>query len=305
VPPVTILTALGVWYGYELSLARGRYFGLDPTVIAFSTREYILRSVVAVLGPMLVLLVVVAALLSCHLLVRWTFEQHARARRLRAAAQAVGAGLVVLGVALIVEGIRAVRSAAVLPEYPIARCLLVGAGMVAVTYGLWLVDRAMAPIRQATSPPRPQGRPGAIEGLARQWQFAVVGVTAGAVTVSLFWAFSVAAENRGTSDAAYLYESGFRDLPRVVVYSSTPLAIEGEGVSEIALNDPGSSFRWRYSGLRLLVRSEDRYFMVPAGWQPEGGTVVVLDEVPELRFEFLAPEGLLPASLGSRQPARS
>ena len=28
-----MLTALGVWYGYELALARGRYFGLDTTVI--------------------------------------------------------------------------------------------------------------------------------------------------------------------------------------------------------------------------------------------------------------------------------
>jgi hypothetical protein len=30
--------------------------------------------------------------------------------------------------------------------------------------------------------------------------------------------------------------------------------------------------------------------MVPVGWQPTGSTVVVLDEGPEVRFEFETPE---------------
>lgn len=280
VPPVTVVTALGVWYGYELALARGRYFGLDTTVLDYSTREYVVRSVVAVLGPMLILLVVAAVLLWSHLLVRWVLLRGAEdARwqaRWQAPARAVGVVLVGLGVILTVEGLRAVASAEVLDGSPVLRCLLVGAGVLAVSYGAWLVQQSLR-------------RPAATSNASRLWQQAGYGVTAAAVVVSVFWAFSVAAEQRGARDSKALYKHGFDRLPGVVVFATSPLALDGQGVCGAAVADPGSEYRWRYAGLRLLVRSDSRYFLLPAQWQPHVSTAIVLDEGPGLRFEFQDP----------------
>lgn len=286
VPPVTILTAIGVWYGYELALARGRYFGLDPTVIDFSTREYVLRSVVAVLGPMLVLLVAVAALMWWHQAVQVALHKLADRPSWRTSLQVAAIGLVLIGIVLVIEGLRAVRSSTVLPQYPVLRSLLVGAGVLAVTYGAWMFRQAGKKLSTTCSEPRPFVPSRAV----RHWHWAGYGITAAAVIVSLFWAFSVAAEQRGVNDAAELYRTGFSRLPGVVVYSSTRLSIDG--VSEVAVGDKGSTYQWRYSGLRLLVRSKDRYFMVPASWTPGTSSALALDEAPGLRFEFQSPEAL-------------
>ena len=297
VPPVTVLTALGVWYGYELALARGRYFGLDPTVIDFSTREYVFRSVVAVLGPMLVLLVIMAGLLWWHLAVQWALHGHAGGTRLKTAVGVIGLALVISGAVLTIWGLRAVSSPTVLPEYPVLRTLLIGAGVLGITYGAWMV-RESRPVRPGPRPPRVQSRAGAPDpaGSSRLWQHAGYGVAVSALVVSVFWAFSVSAEQRGMQDSADLYRTGFARLPRVVVYSSTSLAIDGPGITRDPVTDRGSTYRWRYSGLRLLVRSNERYFMVPAGWEPGKATAVVLDETPGLRFEFQEPEAQVPSN---------
>jgi hypothetical protein len=291
VPPATVLTGLGVWYGYELALARGRYFGLDTTVIDFSTREYVVRAVVAVLGPMLILLVVAGALLWWHVAVRWALRRRDAAGRWRVAVRAVGAALVVGGVLSLVTGLRAVASAQVLPDQQVLRTLLVGAGVLGVTYGAWMVRQGS--VGATSSEARGPGAHGPLSsGPAELWHQAGYLVTLGALLVSVFWAFSVAAEERGAADSARLHREGFVRLPGVVVYSTEPLALEGDGVTEDEVSRGGSAFRWRYDGLRLLVRSNQRYFMVPVGWQPGRSTVVVLDEGPGLRFEFETAEGL-------------
>jgi hypothetical protein len=291
VPPATVLTGLGVWYGYELALARGRYFGLDTTVIDFSTREYVVRAVVAVLGPMLVLLVVVGALLWWHVGVRWALHRRSAVDRWHAAVRAVGVLLVAVGVVSLVTGLRAVGSAQVLAGQQVFRTLLVGAGVLGVTYGAWMVRQGSA---QETRPAA--GGPGThgplSSGPAELWHQAGYLVTLGALLVSVFWAFSVAAEERGAADSARLHREGFVRLPGVVVYSTAPLGLEGDGVAEDEVPGRGSAYRWRYDGLRLLVRSNERYFMVPVGWEPGRSTVVVLDEGPEVRFEFETAEGL-------------
>lgn len=288
VPPVTLLTALGVWYGYELALARGRYFGLDTTVIDFSTQEYVLRAVVAVLGPMLVLLVVAASLAWWHVAVLGVLGRSDR-ERWRSALRLVGAALVASGLVALLAGLRAVGSAGVLPDHQVLRTLLVGAGVLGLSYGGWM-------IRQLPAAPGPGGasrdaHEGPAAGPADLWHRTGYLITIGAVLVCVFWAFSVAAEERGAADAARLHQEGFARLPGVVVFAKEPLALDGQGVETTEVAVPGSAYPWRYDGLRLLVRSDQRYFLVPVGWQPGGSTVLVLDEGPDVRFEFASPEG--------------
>ena len=46
------------------------------------------------------------------------------------------------------------------------------------------------------------------------------------------------------------------------------------------------AYRYRYSGLRLLIRSGGKYFLLPGNWTRDAGTVIVLGDRPDYRFEF-------------------
>jgi hypothetical protein len=58
------------------------------------------------------------------------------------------------------------------------------------------------------------------------------------------------------------------------------------------INDSDSVYRFRYSGLRLLVHSGDSYFLVPASWPRDHAAVIVLRESESIRFEYA--KGTLP-----------
>jgi hypothetical protein len=50
----------------------------------------------------------------------------------------------------------------------------------------------------------------------------------------------------------------------------------------------GADSAYRYSGLRLLVRSGGKYFLLPKDWLHATGAAIVLRDTRELRFEFEA-----------------
>ena len=51
VAPATLLTALAYYFGWRRERAFAGYFGIDPSVLGFSTSDYILRSVDALFVP--------------------------------------------------------------------------------------------------------------------------------------------------------------------------------------------------------------------------------------------------------------
>ena len=270
-PPLTLVTALAAWYGYELILTRGRYFGLDPSVFEFSTRDYLFRSASAVLGPLLYLLVIMLGLVMLHAGVRWGLQRPRMAvagRRAALAAMAAGA-------VLVVEGLRVVSDRAVLGGLPVLRTLFLPAGALLIGYGVWM--------RSQTAGTKSQ---------LQMWQRLGAVLIAGVIVVSVFWCVSVAAEAAGMRDSYRLYQGHLRDLPRVVVYSSDDLALAGPGVDAAPMPAPAGAYKWRYTGLRLLVYSSGKYFLLPSGWASTDHPAFVLRDGSGLRFEFLEPERL-------------
>ena len=49
---------------------------------------------------------------------------------------------------------------------------------------------------------------------------------------------------------------------------------------------PDERYPYRYSGLRLLVMSGGKYFLVPDGWTRASGAVLVIPDTPDIRVEF-------------------
>jgi hypothetical protein len=50
---------------------------------------------------------------------------------------------------------------------------------------------------------------------------------------------------------------------------------------------PDAAYRFRYTGLKLIVRAGGRWFLLPAGWTPGNrGAALLLPDTDDLRVEF-------------------
>jgi hypothetical protein len=72
----------------------------------------------------------------------------------------------------------------------------------------------------------------------------------------------------------------------VSVYSERSLGVDGTLARADRLPGPDERYPYRYSGLRLLVMSGGKYFLVPDGWTRESGAVLVIPDTADIRVEF-------------------
>jgi len=68
------------------------------------------------------------------------------------------------------------------------------------------------------------------------------------------------------------------------VYARTDLHLEAAEATSWA--GAQGDYLFRYTGLRLLMYSGDRYFLVPDGWRPGSGPLVVLADTDDVRVEL-------------------
>jgi len=270
VAPTTLVTALVYWFGFELVEARSGYFGLDLGTLGFSTTDYLIRGVEAGIVPLIVLFLVVLLATGVHTVATHLVDRWGETPGLRPAVWMVGAA----GAAVALVGSFATFRPLPAPlRWYLLPPLLLGAGPLVAAYAMWLLRRLRTPERA----------PAAVH-----IRIAVVAVVA-LVLSSLFWGMSQYADALGRG-RAQLLGANIRAQPQVTLYSERSLGID----PSIAVGDriPGEDARYshRYSGLRLLVRSNDRYFLLPENWTPSTGTVLVIADGPEIRLE-LSPGG--------------
>jgi hypothetical protein len=279
IAPTTLLTALLFYFGWIRTNALFQYFGVDATVLGFTTQDYLLRSTEALYVPLGTLLVVGLAGTWAHGQVEAWLAGHRPGGLPRRTALALGA-VGVVGLALFARGVAGVAVPRLSRDGFLVTPVCLGLGAILGAYAQWLWRR----LRQ------PPGRRG---GVSRpRWPGLVgLGLVAMLVVLSLFWA---------TTDYARAYGRGravayARDLvvrPGVVVYSAERLFLQGPGVREQALPaGQRASYRYRYSGLRLLTEAHGRLFLLPAGWTTTDGAAVVLAGGDQLRVEFTRGQG--------------
>lgn len=203
-PSVTVLAALGVWYGYELTLARARYFGLDPSVLDYTTSDLLMRTAPAVIAPMLYLLLALIALLSVNAVVQRLLRRRKWASPIRVGAAIAG----FVGLLLVAEGVAVIGDRSVMADHQALRPMVLPLGLLLALYASWLLSR------------RSNGTTSVAAGLPK----GITVLTVGVLLVSTFWSFSEAAEYAGARDSYLLYINAFGDLPRVVIYSAPPAA---------------------------------------------------------------------------------
>lgn len=262
--PPTLLLALAVYFSVRRQEALALHFGIDVSVLDFSTQDYLLRAGDPLFIALLVVLTIGLACLYAHSAVIRLLKDSTATSTLTVVAIAFLIG----GVALFVVGIVAVFQPVPLPIY--ARTLSIGVGIALVAYGKYLrnhLDRS-----HHDEPP---------------WVTAAsIATVVALIFLSAFWTTKELAQALGRGQAEVL-ETTLQTRPGVVVLSDRRLGIEGPGVTEEVLDDNTAAYAFQYNGLRLLVRSGGQFFLLPSEWTREDGNAIVLRELESgLRVEF-------------------
>lgn len=265
--PATVVTGLLYYFGWVRTDAQARFFGIDPSVLEFSTQDYLLRSISPTFWPLAFILVAVLLGACAHALACSWFQTRARHGRLRRAAFVLGA----VGVALIAFGLLATNWRAAVGHRLLVTPVAFALGVPLTGYALYVLARLR---RDGDRRPR------------SSWPYlpaVAVTIATSLFVLSLFWAMGDYAHLKGRELARNLSNNLTR-LANVVVYSERDLAIDAPGVTRSDLGGAEGAYRYRYSGLRLLIRSQDKYFLVPEKYD---GTAIVLPESEAVRFEFV------------------
>ncbi|MBM7505896.1 hypothetical protein ACFPER_02185 [Agromyces aurantiacus] len=268
-PFTTVLTALAFWFGWTLTNARSRYLGVDASVFGFTPTDYILRSADAVIVP--VILICLGGLVWVSLIagVNVLLDRPAMRGPVRIGAT-IALAVALLGVLV---ALRAMFVGFAPGTHYLAAPLVLGVSAL-------LAGTSASVLRRTAA--NPQLR------LARLWGRGGVVFTATIVVASLFWASTLYADALGRGRGRDV-EQQLDRLPSVVVYSAVPLGLEPPAEPQPV--DDGGRYVIRYDGLRLLLKSDGSYFLLPDGWRSGEGPVIVLRDDGDIRLEFTAGGG--------------
>ncbi|QEU93191.1 hypothetical protein CP970_21710 [Streptomyces kanamyceticus] len=300
IAPTSMATALLYYFGWHHAYWFFDYFGVNSTVLGFSTADYLMRSLDALYVPLTV--TAGASLLAFwgHDLLRRRLTAGHEIRLLRRALPimtGVGALLTLGGFWSVLSRTFFLRH--ILVAAPLS--LAFGVLLLAYTLHLWRTlpnpppdegtsdpenDTELSPPPPATpAPPEPTPAPPPRPPAAALAEWGVVLVLVG---LGLFWAANDYAAAVGETRARE-FAADLPTYPYAIVYSADSLSLTAPGVRETRCRDPKAAYRFRYDGLKLMLQSGNQYVLVPELWSRAGGVAVLLPRSSSVRLEFAPP----------------
>jgi hypothetical protein len=254
--PIALATALLFYFGWVRSEEQAKAFGADASVFAMSTQDYVLRSINVLFFPLILLLL--AGLLA-----------HRLDRKLRTGP--LPPWLPTLTRTL---------------KYSWAAFLTLGIVLYAVagrfgdvTLPFWVALAILGPVYGTVLRRLTSGDPARYSRLT-------VALLAALTTVTLFWQTERLASLGGEALAQDIQDNMSDRLQSITLFSAKDLHIAGPGIRTTPFTDPNSAYGYEYSGLYLLQRSGDKYFLLTDGWDSDKGRLIVLPDSPTIRVEF-------------------
>lgn len=274
--PPTAVIGIAYYFSVKRQETLAHHFGIDNSLLGYSTQDYLLRGADAIFLLLLFSALVGLVAIQLHLAVMRAHDGPHTVWLMR-----VSVALRVVGAVLLVAGLAAVfRPLPVEPHF-VLRSLSFGIGIVLIAYGVYLAGT----LRSGSAGSERSGRAGREESGDSSWMSSVsVVLVAVVLLLSVFWTTKDLAQALGRDQARDL-ERALATRPAAVVYSDRRLHIDASDVTETRLAGE-DGYRFRYAGLRLLVRSGGNYFLVPDSWSRSDGVVVVLPDTDMLRVEF-------------------
>ena len=258
VAPAAFITALLYYFGWVRTGAVFSRFGVEQSMLGFSTNDYLLRSAGVAFRPIALLVIGAAGVFVVHRVLH-----RVRAGEDRAGQVAAWAAAVVVTVMLAI-GVATLFGAGILSP-------LLGATV--LVFGSLLLEAVAMVAWPGTS---------RVALLLRRV------LLLGVLLLGSFWACAVYAQESGSRVAAAIAADP-STRTQVVVYSAEAQHLEGDGVSVRQLGD--GKFAFRYDGLRLLIYTHDRWFLLPREWRDGHGRLIILRDDAGIRVEVAPGTG--------------
>lgn len=265
-PPLTIATALLVYFGWARTDAQAKAMGLDVSLFGYTVQDFVLRSIPSLFIPLVWLLIVAVLWLTVDRFLTGQLAGGRAAVIRRLAAVILVAGVACAAAMWLVVILQPERTVLFVPY-------IMAGGVLLAAWGLSLWRRS----REGEG----RGIPALSRGSEKTLIFCLV-------TLLLFWGTSDYAQALGRG-LAVSYEQRSLLLPTAVVYSRDRLGISAPNVREQSSGTAEHPV-YQYTGLRLLVVSGGRIFLLNEGWTLRSGKVVVLRDDPGMRVEYGNPE---------------
>ncbi|WP_328471544.1 hypothetical protein OHA21_07510 [Actinoplanes sp. NBC_00393] len=277
--PTTVITALLIYFGAVYTDGRLAYYGIQLGLADLSTQDLVLYGTEAIFGPLAVLLIAVLLVLLGHSTVTWLLADPSRAQ----AGLLTAAGVTLVGVLLTARAVLGLLSSRVYERETTATTpLALAVGPALLAYAAWIVARVLS-----RDPDSRLHRWYAADHSARLRRAMIAAVVVLALA-GLFWATNRVAFFLGLT-RSYQEATDRGGAYAVVLDTRQRLAGLPAGVVEEKLPDPGEDgYAYRYRGLRLVLESGGRLFLVPQRWTRDGRTLVVAYD-SGIRLEVIPP----------------
>jgi hypothetical protein len=252
---VGAVSALLYYFGWVRTRYQARELGFDVSALNLGTTDYLLKSLSVLFVPVLLLLL--AALVLQRLNRRFVapFVAGCRREAVLRFARLLSLAWLPLALVAVLLMLTPVRG------YALPLCLVTA--ILLARYG-----RSIRRSRTGTDP----------------WPTATRIIVGALLALAMFWTTERLARSIGQAFGADLAERPSQ-LPAVVLYSAKDLNLDAPGV--VARPSPRAAYGFRYSGLYLLERSGNRYFLIT----DRPGRVIILSESADVRMEFVRGQG--------------
>jgi hypothetical protein len=300
-----LITALFYYFGWVYAHSFLGYFGVDPSLVGYSTADYVLRTANVVFYPFLDAAFGALVIFGFHRLAIIPVLTNVKSdlseplipyqSRLGPAVDSAVSGvqawcrqrpgpvgirrfLTILRVVAIIFA-ATVLTGATFPEQigaPLGLLLplLLIASVILLGYAAHLNSRypvLLAKTMRSLPIESPRGY---------TLTLLILGLLAALWTVSLY------GDNVGTRRATDMTTQLFAQSG-VTIYSTERIALKGPGVDVQPIEPPGK-YRYQYTGLRLLAHSSDKFLLLPLGWQHGHDRAFLVRDDNSIRVDIAA-----------------
>ncbi|WP_067664932.1 hypothetical protein [Nocardia miyunensis] len=291
VSQAAVLVPILYYFGSVYTRAYYGYFGVDSDMLGLSTPGIMRRAIFPSFWPIVVAFTALTVALTLRRLpvaiARATRHAHLALRIWFGMIVAVG--VVMLAVPLIVAGNIVPWSimSKVVPTGTnvLPAMLMIGSALLCYATILRTAS-TLETSSAAPNPDRPTAEPSPGQSFSATASVILVALFVIGFVGAMWWVGNYAAR-QGTSAARALAGAGFDTRPRLLLLSVDRLGIDGSGVQTNQLTVPGEKYRHYYSGIRLLDRSADAYFVIPDRWQPGRDRVFIIPRNDDIRIDVL------------------